>query len=298
MSKKLNGLPHNIADSFFSSLRYYMESPTRKGYMADWVLNAAETFNVREIKLDVKQHKIVPAIMSIAALRRNLKSADFVIESELKANGLKKDFITEAEMIIKLDDTSFKKRFFYCTTVVFDKEGKRYEHSLPVSATEKPFNVSPPMNSSIEKLIDLLIGTRVFIMNKYYLYQYKRQMAVTKGLRRLNQDELRVLDKLLEKDFPGRDAINEQLKNCWVKEWKDGSLSIDFKPSSNVVAKVIDRIPVEGHIDAKDGPIEILLHVVEGRITELEVVTYANPNLTELPDPSQLKVIIRDPERL
>jgi hypothetical protein len=136
MSKKLNGLPHNIAESFFSSMRYY-----RGGYMADWVLNAAQKFKVREIKLDVKQKTIMPAQMNIPALRRNLKTSDFVIVSELKANGFESDFISEAEMIIKLDEASFQNRSFFCTAVVIDKEGERYEDSISVSATEKPFDV-------------------------------------------------------------------------------------------------------------------------------------------------------------
>ena len=299
MSKRLNGLPHNIADSFFSSLRYYMVDERQRGYMADWVINTARTFDVREITLDVKHHRITPEKMNIAALRRNLRTADFVIDSELKANGFDSDFISEAEMIIKLDDSSFKTRFFYCNTIVVDKDGGRYEDSLPVSATEKPFDVSPPSNSFVEKLSDLGMGTRVYVMNKYYLFRIKRQMAATKGLRRLNQDELRVIDKLLEKDFPGRDAINEQLKTCWVEEWKDGSLSINIKTKSSIIANVIDRVPVEGQMEPREGgPIEILLHVVDGKVSELEIVTYGNPNLTKLPEPSQFKVVVRDGEYL
>lgn len=173
----------------------------------------------------------------------------------------------------------------------------RYEDSVPVSATEESFDVNRPMSALIENVSDFLMRTRASVMNKYYLARVNKEIAATtgKGWRRLNQDELSVLDKLLKKDFPGRDAINEQLKDCWVtKEWEDGSLSINIETKSNVIANVIDRIPVEGQMAPREGgPIEILLHVVDGKIVELEVVPYANPNLPKLPEPSEFEVIIR-----
>ncbi len=117
--------------------------------------------------------------------------------------------------------------------------------------------------------------------------------------RPLNQDEIRVLDKLLENDFPGRDAIREQISDCEVREWDDKSLTIDILTKSQVLANVLDRVPVEGLINPRDGgPLEILLHVVDGRVIILEIVTYSNPNLEKLPDPSEFRVVVRDEEFL
>ena len=87
------------------------------------------------------------------------------------------------------------------------------------------------------------------------------------SFRPLRPDEKRILDKLLETDFPGRDAVRAQIENCAVEEWADGSRSLKFRTQSGQIAQVLDRVPVEGYIDPKDGgPCEILIHVVGGKI--------------------------------
>ena len=118
----------------------------------------------------------------------------------------------------------------------------------------------------------------------------------TQSFRPLRPDEKRILDKLLEADFPGRDAIRAQITNCAVEEWADGSRSLKFKTQSDQIAQVLDRVPVEGYVDPKDGgPCDILIHVVGGKIKYLEFVTYHLPNLSSLPDPSIIRLSVRPP---
>ena len=116
----------------------------------------------------------------------------------------------------------------------------------------------------------------------------------TPSFRPLQPDEKRILDKLLEADFPGRDAIRAQIANCAVEEWADGSRSLKFQTQSEQVAQVVNRVPVEGYIDPENGgPLDILLHVIGGKIGELEFLTYHRPNLPTLPNPSIIRVSVR-----
>jgi hypothetical protein len=58
------------------------------------------------------------------------------------------------------------------------------------------------------------------------------------------------------------------------------------------------RIPVEGRssVPAEDGaPIEVLLHVVDGYMDELEVVPYTEA--VEFPDPDKISLWVKDKAR-
>jgi hypothetical protein len=122
------------------------------------------------------------------------------------------------------------------------------------------------------------------------------QHSNTPSFRPLNPEEKQILDKLLETDFPGRDAIRAQIANCKVEEWADGSRSLKFQTQSDQNAHVVDRVPVEGYVDRKNGgPLDILLHVLGGKIKYLEFITYHLPNLSTLPAPSMIRVSVRQP---
>jgi hypothetical protein len=82
-----------------------------------------------------------------------------------------------------------------------------------------------------------------------------------------------VLDRLLAADFPGRDGLAAQAQTALVRRIDDAG-SLRFRVEG-APAAVASRVPVEGHYrdgDAPSGPaINLLLHVVEGRLHELEV---------------------------
>jgi hypothetical protein len=60
MAKKLNGLPNNLAESFFSGLKY-----TNGGYMADWLVAIAKKHNVSEVRLDIIDKSASLAVFNI-----------------------------------------------------------------------------------------------------------------------------------------------------------------------------------------------------------------------------------------
>ena len=73
--------------------------------------------------------------------------------------------------------------------------------------------------------------------------------------------EQKIIGCLLEKAFPGRDEICEQMKNCLVRTIDENG-SLEFLIKAHVKAKVKRRIPVEAEFPDADGvPIHLLLHV-------------------------------------
>jgi hypothetical protein len=103
-----------------------------------------------------------------------------------------------------------------------------------------------------------------------------------------------IIDRLLEKAFPGRDEICEQMKKCLVRTI-DEDESLEFLVQSNVKAKVKRRIPVEAEFQDADGVlIHLLLHVVDGKVNELEIYKEDGSPIIESPAPSELKVVCLD----
>ncbi|MFB0493740.1 hypothetical protein ABIE45_006396 [Methylobacterium sp. OAE515] len=93
------------------------------------------------------------------------------------------------------------------------------------------------------------------------------------GWRTPEPQEQAVLDRLLAIDFPGRDGLAEQVRTALVRRIDDeGSLRFQVEGAP---AAVTGRVPVEGRYrDGADpgGPgVNLLLHVVGGRLHELEV---------------------------
>jgi hypothetical protein len=88
--------------------------------------------------------------------------------------------------------------------------------------------------------------------------------------RPLAQWERDLLDRLLEADFPGRDEVREQLASCLVREYDEHGC-LEFAVQSDVKAPVEMTVPVEVMADDADGiPIELLLFVKDGKVSELE----------------------------
>jgi hypothetical protein len=103
-----------------------------------------------------------------------------------------------------------------------------------------------------------------------------------------------IIDRLLEKAFPGRDEICEQMKKCLVRTI-DEDESLEFLVQSNVKANVKRRIPIEAELQDADGVlIHLLLHVVDGKVNELEIYKEDGSPIIESPDPSKLKVMCLD----
>jgi hypothetical protein len=94
------------------------------------------------------------------------------------------------------------------------------------------------------------------------------------------------MDYLLEPDFPGRDALREQLATARVEEL-DECPCLKFNVSGPAIAEVKCRVPIEAH--SASGDVNVLLHVVEGRLDELEFVHFDPSRPLRMPAPRELR---------
>jgi hypothetical protein len=110
--------------------------------------------------------------------------------------------------------------------------------------------------------------------------------------RELNASERQLLKRLLESDFPGRTEIATQVESCRVRTLdEDGCL--EFSISSELDASVEQRVPVEAEaIDEDGGKIHMLLHVVHGKVDELEFYKESAIPIRRLPPANEWEVII------
>jgi hypothetical protein len=120
--KNLKGIPHNITKSFFGTERYY-----HRGYMGDWLLNAARQLHLEEASLDVLQATFSPKQLNLRPLTLNAQDLKGIIYKELAANGFDQDFITEVGIGFQFPDPEVNRHRFYCLPYFIDKDGKRYE---------------------------------------------------------------------------------------------------------------------------------------------------------------------------
>jgi hypothetical protein len=110
--------------------------------------------------------------------------------------------------------------------------------------------------------------------------------------RLLNEYERQVLLRLLEVPFHGRDEIRSQIHTSVVRQ-VDTDGSIAFNVESKTIAPVMRRIPVEAEAKDRDGvPIHFLMHVVDGKIHELEIYKADGSKITQMPEPSDLELLV------
>jgi hypothetical protein len=103
-------------------------------------------------------------------------------------------------------------------------------------------------------------------------------------IRDLNMTERRLLDYLLEPDFPGRDALRHQAATAKVEELDDCPC-LRFHVEAPAATGIKHRIPIE----ADSQNIEILIHVVDGRLNELEIVQKNPEQPIHIPPLSEFK---------
>jgi hypothetical protein len=117
-------------------------------------------------------------------------------------------------------------------------------------------------------------------------------VAGSEIFRELESLEGELLDRLLEGPFPGRDEITEQVRSCRVRTLdEDGCL--EFSVLSNIKAPVAHRVPVEAEAtDEAGNKIHMLLHVVDGKVNELEFITESEAPAKHLPSAKDWEVIV------
>ncbi len=107
------------------------------------------------------------------------------------------------------------------------------------------------------------------------------------AFRPLDSRERDLIQKLLEPDFPGRDELRAQLPGLTARQILDDG-TIELRCDTDVRASVRQRVPTEGSCkDTDGGTIDVLLHVVDGLMYELEILKHGGPILRQ-PTASEL----------
>jgi len=107
--------------------------------------------------------------------------------------------------------------------------------------------------------------------------------------------ERSLLVRLLEADFPGKEELRLLLRDALVRTIdEDGGLEI--KTVAEGSAPVIKKIPVEAEAKADDGiVVHALLHVHDGRPTELELYREDGAHVARIPPASAFELIVLPP---
>ena len=97
--------------------------------------------------------------------------------------------------------------------------------------------------------------------------------------------ERALLDLLLAEDFPGAPELRLQAASVRGRLSNNDPTMVELQvvDPNAPRAEVITRVPVEAEVIGVTPPQEVLIHVVDGRLDCLELVTYGTV-LEELPD--------------
>ena len=113
--KLINGLPHDLVQSFFSTLRYW-----EKGYMSDWIVNASVELKINKIRIDINNKVVEPKEIEITPILYHINELERTIEKVILNAGLTRDFIRQAYFEIDI----LEDRFLRCKTIVIAENGK------------------------------------------------------------------------------------------------------------------------------------------------------------------------------
>jgi hypothetical protein len=98
------------------------------------------------------------------------------------------------------------------------------------------------------------------------------------------------VDTVLSAEFSGNIELRRQLDAAMVRDLdEDGS--VEFIVDSTADAPITVRVPVEAEAPDADGvPIVLLLHVLKGKMAELEIYKADGSSIQRMPTPSELQV--------
>jgi hypothetical protein len=104
--------------------------------------------------------------------------------------------------------------------------------------------------------------------------------------------ERSLIDRLLSAEFPGKDELVSQATDALV-EPIDTEGSLRFEIKSSVRAPTQKRVPVEAQCaDEDEVSIHALLHVVDGKLAELEIYKDDSSPIRRLPQPKNWEVVV------
>jgi hypothetical protein len=99
---------------------------------------------------------------------------------------------------------------------------------------------------------------------------------------------MRLLEKLLDHEFPGRDALRVQLSSLTARQI-DANGSLELRYGGDSLTDTDLGCPTEGTCtDADGGEIAVLLHVKNGRMRLLEVFKMDGSAILRAPNADSL----------
>jgi hypothetical protein len=106
--------------------------------------------------------------------------------------------------------------------------------------------------------------------------------------RELKNEEREILKRLLEPNFPGSAELRDQLNSVRAEVIdEDGGLALQSVGSPRGAVKW--RVPTEGECKDSDGVgVHVLLHVLDGRMCELELYKEDGSRVCRLPNARDL----------
>jgi hypothetical protein len=123
-------------------------------------------------------------------------------------------------------------------------------------------------------------------------------MGMSSSFRPLTAEERSLIEHLLAPIAMGKHELRQQLKKALVRIIDDDG-SLEFKIETSVRIPGIERgVVTEGEfVDVDGGPAHVLLHVVDGKIKELEFYKEDRSQVICLPAPSKVEVLVGEDER-
>jgi hypothetical protein len=115
--------------------------------------------------------------------------------------------------------------------------------------------------------------------------------------RSLTNQERNILEKLLEKRFPGSEEIYDQIRHASAASTGDSDNygSIFLHTSSRSKANTVLNVPVEGIVrDTDGGEIVLLLHLRNGFVNELEILKSDGTEMIGTINPDEIEVTARN----
>jgi hypothetical protein len=119
--------------------------------------------------------------------------------------------------------------------------------------------------------------------------------STTPAVRELSSEELHIIGRLLEPQFPGAPELREQAGRSAVRLQDYGGVVVfAFETPAGVTpARVEQRIPVEAEAADADGvTIHFLLHVIGGVLKEVEVFREDSEPIRRFPRSAQLQILV------
>jgi hypothetical protein len=109
-------------------------------------------------------------------------------------------------------------------------------------------------------------------------------------MRDLTERERGILEQMLERLPHATNLLREQSRAAQVTTIDDdGSLSFSIAPTAPYAAMVVDRVPITAMFDDDDGiPVYLLLHILDGRLSELEIYKADGSKILSEPVPERL----------